>query len=707
MGHMTTPPNTAQSPTGSPARLGLDPLTRELGLLFGCDYNPEQWPREVWREDVALMRAAGVNLVTVGVFSWALLEPRPGEFELGWLGDVLDLLHSNGIAVDLATPTASPPAWLGVRWPETRAVTAEGVRFSHGSRNHFCPTSPVYRDRALAVAGALVDRFGSHPAVRMWHIDNEYGQVCHCDLCGAQFQIWLQRRYGTLDDLNRAWGTAFWSQHYDDWAEIIPPRAAPYLINPTQTMDYRRFASDQLLALYLEQRDLVHRLAPGTPVTTNFMGFHRPTDYWQWAAELDVVADDSYGDPADEDSALRQSLAHDLMRGLGGGAPWILMEQAAGAVNWRPHNLPKTPSRMRLDSLRAIARGADGSCFFQWRQSAFGAERFHSALVPHAGPQTRLHRAVSAHGAELRLLNRVVGTRVEARVAFVFDWSSWWAAEEPASPSDRLKVMNQLLAYYRPLWRAGVAVDVVHPGADLSGYDLVVAPQLYLVADEEARNLRGVVERGGVLLIGPFSGVADVDAHIRLGRFPVPFADLIGGSGEEYCPLPDDGVPVRSVELGDFVSTVWGERLRLDDGEAVATFAGGDLDGSPAVLRRGAPTGGEGWYVGTVPPQHVLDEIVDRCLRSAGVVGAIGRPPGENPPLPDGVEAVRRGDALFLLNVTGEERSVALTGVHQDLLTGTLLTGADAGGTVRLGPEGAVALVEVALVDGVPVEVVA
>jgi len=681
--------NAAPRPTGTPARRGLDALTRELGLLYGGDYNPEQWPREVWHEDVALMRAAGVNLVTVGVFSWALLEPRPGEFELDWLGDVLDLLQVSGIAVDLATPTASPPAWLGLRWPETRAVTADGVRLSHGSRNHFCPSSPVYRERALTIAGVLVDRFASHPAVRMWHIGNEYGQVCHCDLCGAEFQAWLHRRYGTVDGLNRAWGTTFWSQRYDDWTEVVPPRAAPYLINPTQALDYRRFASDQLLALYVEQRELVRQAAPATPVTTNFMGFHPLTDYWRWAPEVDVVADDTYGDPADEDSPLLQGLAHDLMRGLAGGAPWMLMEQAAGAVNWRPHNLPKTPGRMRLDSLRAIARGADGSCYFQWRQSAFGAERFHSALVPHAGPDTRLHRAVRAHGAELGRLHRVVGARVEARVAFVFDWSSWWATEERAMPSDRLRVMDQLLAYYRPLWRAGIAVDVVHPGGDLSGYDLVVAPQLYLVDDDDAQNLRGVVERGGVLLLGPFSGVADADAHIRLGRFPVPFTDLVGGSGEEYCPLPDGGVPVRSEALGDFSATVWGERLRLDDGEAVATFAGGDLDGSPAVLRRCAPSGGEAWYVGTLPPQAVLDEIVARCVRSAGVVGALGRVPGAGPLLPDGVEAVRRGDVLFLLNTTTEERDVALVGVHHDLLTGT-----DTTGTVHLGPEDALALIE-------------
>ena len=681
--------NVVPRPTGAPALRGLDALTRERGLLYGCDYNPEQWPREVWHEDVALMQAAGINLVTVGVFSWALLEPRPGELQLDWLGDVIDLLHAGGIAVDLATPTASPPAWLGLRWPETRAVTADGVRLSHGSRNHFCPSSPVYRERALAVAGALIDRFASHPAVRLWHIGNEYGQVCHCDLCGTEFQGWLQRRYGTLDELNRAWGTTFWSQHYDDWTEIVPPRAAPYLINPTQTLDFRRFASDQLLALYLEQRALVRRAAPETPVTTNFMGFHPLTDYWQWAPEVDVVADDTYGDPADEDSPLRQGLAHDLMRGLAGGAPWMLMEQAPSAVNWRPHNLPKTPGRMRLDSLRAIARGADGSCFFQWRQSAFGAERFHTALVPHAGPDTRVHRAVRAHGTDLRRLERVAGMRVETRAALVFDWSSWWAAEERGMPSDRLRVMDQMLAYYRPLWRSGITVDVVHPGGDLTGYDLVVAPQLYLVDDADAENLRGVVERGGVLLLGPFSGTADADAHIRLGRFPVPFADLIGGSGEEYCPLPDAGVAVRSESLGGFTATTWGERLRLDDGEAVATFGGCDLDGLPAVLRRSAPSGGEAWYVATVPPQAVLDEIVLRCARAAGVVGATGLVPDAGEPLPDGVEAVRRGDVLFLLNISTEARDVPLLGRHRDLLTGT-----EAAGTVRLGPEDALALIE-------------
>jgi beta-galactosidase len=673
---------------------GLAGLTGELGLLYGGDYNPEQWPREVWAQDVELMQAARVNLVTVGVFSWATLEPRPGEHDLGWLDEVLDLLHAGGIAVDLATPTASPPPWLGLRWPETRAVTPDGIRLSHGSRNHFCPSSPVYRERALSIARVLVERYAEHPAVRMWHIGNEYGQVCSCDLCAERFRAWLEERYGSVTELNRAWGTTFWSQRYDDWSEVVPPRAAPYLINPTQVLDHRRFASDQLLALYTEQRDLVRAHAPGTPVTTNFMGFHHATDYWRWAPEVDVVADDTYGDPADPESRVLQSLSHDLMRSLRGGEPWLLMEQAVSAVNWRPHNVPKSPAQARLDSLRAIARGADGSCYFQWRASTFGAERFHSALVPHAGPDTRLHRAVRAHGAELRSLARVAGSRVEARAALVFDWSSWWAAEERAQPSDRLRVLPQVLAYYRALWRAGVAVDVVHPGGDLDRYDLVVAPQLYLVQDEHAANLRGVVGRGGVLVLGPFSGVADRDGHVRTGRSPVPFADLVGASGEEFCPLPEEGVTVTSETLGDFTGTVWGERLRLDGGEALATFAGADLDGCPAVVRHraaaptGAPDGaraGETWYVATVPPRAVLDDVLTRAARAAGVQGVV---PGGGA-LPEGVEAVRRGDVLFLLNTSPVAHELPLDGHHHDLLTGT-----DTTGPVRLEAEDALALIE-------------
>lgn len=664
------------------ARTSLASLTDAVGLLHGADWNPEQWPPGVWRQDVALMREAGVNVVTVGVFAWASIEPRPGQFALDWLDEVVDLATAHDILVDLATPTASPPPWLGTRWPDARAVTAHGVRMAHGSRNHFCPSSPHYRERALVVAEVLAARYGRHPGVRMWHIGNEYGQVCWCEHCADAFRAWLRARYGSLDELNRAWGTTFWSQRYDEWAQVAPPRAAPYLVNPTQTLDHRRFASDQLLTLYREQRDVVVAHAPGVPVTTNLMGFHAPTDYWRWAPHLDVVADDVYGDPAEPGDVVRVALTHDLARGLAGGAPWMVMEQAAGAVSWRAHNVPKTTAQLRLDSLRAIARGADGSCFFQWRASVVGAERFHSALVPHAGPGSARHRAVVAHGAELARLRCVAGTRVPARVALVFDWSSWWAAEEPAVPSERLRVLPQVLAYYRPLWAAGVGVDVVPPGADLDAYDLVVAPQLFLVDDAHVPGLRRVVERGGVLLLGPFSGVVDRDAHVRTGRFPAPFADLVGGSGEEYVPLPDAGVAVRSELLRATRVHDWAERLRVDDGEALASVVGGDLDGCPLVLRRRHGTG-EGWYVGALLEPDDVAAVVRACLAAAGVTGPAGVAPA-----PD-VEVVRRGDVLFCLNAADASRHVDLDETWHDLLTD-----ADVTGRVPLAPHGALALIE-------------
>ena len=475
---------------------GLDALTARHGLLHGGDYNPEQWPEQTWVEDVRLMQEAGVTLVTVGVFAWGRIEPQPGELDLGWLDRVLDLLAGAGIAVDLATPSASAPPWLAHDRPETSSVDAAGVRMSPGSRNHFCPTAPAYREHVLRVVRALVARYADHPAVAMWHVGNEFGQVCYCDLCAAAFRAWLRSRYGTLADLNRAWGTAFWSQHYGRWEEVLPPRAAPYLHNPTQALDFRRFTSDQLRDLYRVQAEVIRQAAPDVPVTTNFMGFFPGVDYRSWGADVDVVADDWYPDPADPRSPVRAALTHDLARSLGDGRPWVLMEQAAGAVSWRPHNLPRPPGSLLVDSVRAVAHGADAVCYFQWRASVAGAERFHSAMLPHAGPDTEVHRAVREQGAVLRRLRPVAGTRVRAHAAIVFDWSSWWAAEAPARPSTRLRVLDQVLALYEPLWRAGIAVDVVHPGADLDGYALVLVPGLFLVSDGDAARIGGVPERG-------------------------------------------------------------------------------------------------------------------------------------------------------------------------------------------------------------------
>src|SRR6478735_2414983 len=465
-------------------------LTRDLGICFGGDYNPEQWPQAVWREDAELMVRAGVNLVTVGVFSWARIEPTPGARDFGWLDDVLDLLHAHGIAVDLATPTASPPPWLGILHPETLPVDRDGVRLVAGSRNQFTPASRVYRDHALAIATDLAARYHAHPAVRMWHVGNEFGQIDFGPEAAREFRLWLRERYGTIEALNEAWGTLVWAQGYRDYADILPPRRMPYLVNPAQSLDFRRYTSWALQRVFAEQRDAIRAAGATQPVTTNFMGFEPVTDLWEWAGDVDVVADDQYPDHGSATASSDIALVQDLMRSLGDGRPWVLMEQAVSATSWRPHNLPKSRDRARLDSLQAVARGADAVCFFQWRQARTGAERFHSAMLPHAGADTEVFEGVCALGADLRRLRPIAGGRVEASVALLFDWPSWWAGTEPGMTTDRLDPLEQVQRWHRALWRRGIAADLVRPGDDLSRYRVVLMPQSYIVGTDAAAALR-------------------------------------------------------------------------------------------------------------------------------------------------------------------------------------------------------------------------
>jgi len=644
-------------------RPSLADVTHGRGILFGGDYNPEQWPREVWHEDARLMVRAGVNLVTVGVFSWATLEPHEGEFELEWLADVLDLLHAAGIAVDLATPTASPPPWLGDRYPETLPVTPEGVRLAYGSRNQFSASSATYRERALAVTRAVVERFAAHPAVAMWHVGNELGQVDHGPEAAAAFRRWLQDRYGTVEALNAAWATTVWSQRYDSFAEVLPPRAAPYHRNPSQDLDFRRFTSDELLALYRAQVAVIREHDAERPVTTNFMGFFPLVDYFSWTGDLDLVADDAYPDP--DPGATRSlcdaALTQDLMRCLGGGAPWLLMESATSAVSWRAHNLTKSPERSRLESLQAVAHGADGVCFFQWRAARSGPERFHSGMVPVQGPETAVHDGVRRLGADLARLAPVVGSRSSNRVALVWDWPSWWAATAQAMPTDRLDPLASLRSWHGALWDRRVGVDVVPvptTAADLEAYDVVLAPALYLLTEPAAEVLRGFVAGGGTLALGPFSGVADDGAHLHTGRFPVLLRDVLGVSGEEWVPLPEGGVP--GTWAGDPSPSVtvetYAERSRAEGAEVLLSLGGApgaaQLEGAVAVARH--PFGeGRAWYVGATLDEDAFARVLDDVLAGAGVAGLL-------PGLPRGVEATRRGGHVFVLNHTDAAEHIAV-----------------------------------------------
>ncbi|HET7388989.1 MAG TPA: beta-galactosidase [Nocardioidaceae bacterium] len=633
-------------------------------LAYGGDYNPEQWPEHVWDEDVRLMREAGVNLVTVGVFGWARLEPSPGRFEFGWLDRVLDLLHRNGVYVDLATATASPPPWFSLRYPQSLPQTRDGVRLSPGSRQAYCPSSPAYRDACTQLVERLAQRYHDHPALALWHVNNEYGchvAQCYCPTSAAAFRDWLRWRYATLESLNDAWATSFWSQHYGDWEEIGPPRATPTFTNPTHQLDFHRFSSAELLDCYRAEHDVLRRASPGTPVTTNLMApAFKPLDYWTWAPELDLVSVDHYLQAEDEDNHVDLALAADLTRSLAGGAPWLLMEHSTSAVNWQPRNLAKQPGQMRRNSLQHVARGADSVMFFQWRASAGGAEKFHSAMVPHAGTDTRVWRDVVGLGANLAALTEVTGSRVVCETAIAWDWVSWWAGDLDAHPSSDLRYLDQVRAHHAALWRAGVTADLVHPAGDLSAYKLLLVPSLYLVGEEAAANVRDFVERGGTVVIGCFSGIVDEQDHVRLGGYPGAFTDLLGVRVEEFHPLAAGS----SARLDDgSTGRVWSEHAHTTGAEIVARYGEGDLSGVPAITRN--PVGGGAWYVGTCLDATSLDRLLARVCEEAGV-----RPVA---PAPSGVEVVRRrgDDASYLFLINHSTIDATLPGSGRDLLSGT------------------------------------
>ena len=653
-------------------------------VFFGGGYAPEQWPESVWLEDVQLMRRAGVNLVTLGAFSWAKLQPRPDTYTFDWLDRAVDLLHQNGIAINLATATASPPAWLGCLHPESLPQNGHGARYHHGSRQHYCPNSAAYRDYSARLVRQLATRYGAHPAVVMWTINNTYGGhlgACYCDVCAARFREWLREKYGTLDALNEQWGTAFWSQWYHEWEEIRPPRLTPAAANPSQQLDYHRFMNDSLLGCFLNEKSILKELTPELPVTTNFTGEHgllKATNYFEWARHVDFVAFDNYPDPQRADPA-DIAFALDLQRGLGQGRSWVLMEQAPSQVNWRRHNALKRPGQMRLWSYQALARGADGILFHPWRAPRAGAEKFHSAMLPHGGPDTRVHREIVQLGAELPRLAAICGGRIAAEIGLIVDWENYWALELDSRPGP-LDYSDIVRSYYRALFEPDVAIDIIPPEADLSKYKLLIAPALYLVRPGVAENLGRFVANGGTLVMSYFSGIVDASDCVLPGGFPGPFRKLLGLHVEEMESLEPSVVrhvrtPTRSAKCGQ-----WIDLIQLEGAEAVATFTEDFYANRPAITRN-AFGRGLAYYVGTQVELDFLRRLLVDICEETGI-----RPPLK---VPVGVEVVTRenenGRFLFLLNHTTSPQLIDMAALEG----ADLLTGEPTGPQIQLAPRDA------------------
>jgi beta-galactosidase len=669
----------------------MDYITARLGspgspaLAFGGDYNPEQWPEETWAEDVRLMREAGVNLVSVGIFSWSLLEPSEGVYEFGWLDRMLELLHANGVRVDLANATASPPPWFSHKYPQSLPVTADGVRHSYGSRQAFAASSPEYRRAAAALTERITGRYREHPAVVMWHVHNEYGchnQPDYSDGAAAGFRSWLERRYGSLDALNAAWGTAFWSQRYSAWHEILPPRTSGTWLNPTQQLDFARYSSDELLECYKAEAAIIRSHSPH-PVTTNFMGFnmglHQPVDYWRWAEHVDVVANDHYLAADDPRNFQELAATADLTRGWAKGRPWLLMEHSTSAVNWQPRNIAKAPGEMLRNTLQHVARGADGALFFQWRASRAGAEKFHSGMLPHAGTDTKVWREVVRLGQTLRSLGEVGGSEVTGAsgrvdVAIIHDTDARWASELDSHPSVDASSIAETRRWHDAFYRAGVPTDFRQSTDDLSGYRLVVAPMQYLLSDCGASNLDGYVQAGGRLVLSYLSGIVDENDHIRPGSYPGAFSRLLGVQMEEFFPLRA-GESVRLSAFG--TGTCWSELGTATTAEVLSAVEEGPVAGSPAVTRNDAGNG-RAYYVATTLSAEGRAELLSVLCAEADVLPLV-------PDLPADVEVVRRSkdgtDWTFCINHGSTNVRLPLSGVE-------ILRGEDLDGDLSLAAGG-------------------
>ena len=636
-------------------------------LCYGGDYNAEQWPEPVWQEDVDLMAEAGVNLVSIAIFSWVNLEPRPGEFEFGWLDRLIDLLHSRGIRVDLATPTTAPPAWFFARHPDSRVVTRDGTVLGGGSRGMPAPTSPAFREAAVRITTALAERYGRHPAVALWHVHNEYGAPVGHDYSRhalIAFRRWLEQRYGDLAAFNAAWGTQFWGQRYLAWDEVGLPAATPTVVNPAQMLDFARFSDDMLRECFRAERDVI-RQHSDAPITTNFMAATHPgTDLWRWAREVDIVSNDNYLVAENPRNQVGLAMAADLTRSVAGGRPWMLLEHSSSAVSWQPRNIAKRPGEEARNAFSHLGRGADAIMFFQWRASRYGAEKFHSAMLPHAGTDSRVWREVVDLGRTLRRLGELRGSRVKAEAAILWDYESFWAQDLEWRPSIDSQHRERVDTFYDRLWRDGITVDFAHPGQDLSGYKLVLAPSLYLLTASDAANLTRYVEGGGTLLVGFFSGIVDEHDAIHPGGFMTPLREALGVWVEEFLPLREhESVALDGPGEPPGAGTRWADHLRLDGAEVVASYVDGPLPGGVAITRHrhGA---GHGWYLSTALDVDGLAPLLDLVYADAGVA-----PSG----LPEDVEVITRygGGHRYVVAINHADQEVAVElGGSVDVVTG-------------------------------------
>lgn len=641
-------------------------------IYYGGDYNPEQWPEDVWQEDMRMFKKAHINQVTLNVFSWAALQPDEETYSFEKLDRIMELVRENGLKVCMATSTGAHPAWMAKRHPDILRTEFNGMKRKFGGRHNSCPNSPTYRMYAPRLAGELAKRYKDYENIVAWHISNEFGGECYCENCEKAFQEWLKKKYGTIEEMNRSFNSSFWGHTFYDWDEVVLPNLLSEHFEENRTMfqgislDYRRFNSDSMLECFQLEYDAIRREMPDIPITTNLMGFYKPLDYQKWAKKMDFISWDSY--PAPEDSPAAIAIRHDLMRGIKEQNSFVLMEQTPSVTNWLPYNRLKRPGEMRLLSYQAAAHGADAIQFFQLRRSVGACEKYHGAVIDHAGrDDTRVFLEVEKLGEELQLLgDAFLEGRTPAETAIVFDWDNWWALEYSAGPSVRMKYLDAVQDYYTALFEKNIPVDIIGVDDEISKYKIVIAPLLYMTKKGYAEKLKTFVKAGGTFITTYFSGIVD-EHDLVIGAYPGELKELLGIWVEEQDALPE-GEQNAFVYGGEkYSADILCDLLHLEGAEGLSFYEKDFYQGMPAVTRNRYGKG-NAYYVATRSIPEFYQHFMADVLREAEVDAILDTP--------HNVEATVRengkGRTLFLLNHNTFGVEVVLEQECEDLLSGTI-----------------------------------
>lgn len=630
-------------------------------IYYGGDYSPDQYSIETIKKDIEAFKKAGINIVTMPVFSWTKLEPKEGVYTFEWLDEVMDLFKEAGINVCMATPTAAQPAWLSEKYPEVLPVDISGIKRTHGMRVFYCVNSEKYRERAAAIAEEMAKRYANYPNLAMWHVSNEYGTYCYCPTCRKKFQGWLKGKYGTIENLNREWGNAFWNKTYTDFSEVSMPDETndEYRFNPTLNLEYMRFVTDSTIECFENEAAVLRRYNPNVTIQTNISGHIQNLNQFKMAEHMDVASWDNYPKPTDAPAFI--ALKHDLMRGLKGGESFMMQEQSPNQQNWQSVSKLKRPGEVRMLSYQAMAHGADHCLFFQLRQSLSGQEMFHGAVISHADSlETRTFREVTQIGQEFKKLgNRVLNAKTKARVGIIFDWDSWWAIEKTSQnclPQKKFNYVKKINNYYKVLHRNNIPIDFINKNADLSKYDVVIAPYLYIVEKEVAENLTNFVKTGGSLIGTTLTGICDHQSKAAYGAYPGLLKDIFGIWVEEIDPLYDNEDNEICFANGNTYKA--GFQCDLYHNTTAKTLAvyGKDFYKDMPVISVNEYGNGKAYYIGTEPEADCVESLLSDIFTDLGIEA--------NYEASKNVEITRRvnadNDLLFVLNWNKEDAYVDL-----------------------------------------------